>query len=73
MIGCVGHGTMAARRAPHAEDNITHLGWHYYMTPEDAARGILLMDAVGHVSASADHTHYPDVSRLPVFRDQISN
>ena len=43
------------------------------MTPEDAARGILLMDAVGHVSASADHTHYPDVSRLPVFRDQISN
>lgn len=58
---------------PHAEDRITHMGWHYYMTPEDAARGILLMDAVGHVPAAADHTHYPDVSRLPVFRDQISN
>lgn len=25
-------------------DHIEQIGWHYYMTPEDAARGILLMD-----------------------------
>jgi hypothetical protein len=27
--------------------HIQSLGWHYYMTPEDAARGILLMDQLG--------------------------
>ena len=26
------------------EDDITEIGYHYYMTPEDAARGILLFD-----------------------------
>jgi dTDP-4-amino-4,6-dideoxygalactose transaminase len=26
------------------EDNITEIGYHYYMTPEDAALGILLFD-----------------------------
>lgn len=30
---------------PYVDDNITTAGWHMYMTPEDAARGILLMDA----------------------------
>jgi len=52
---------------PHAGDNITHMGWHYYMTPEDAARGILLMDAVGHVPAQSDHTCYSDISTMPLF------
>lgn len=28
-------------------DHVTSIGWHYYMTPEDAARGIILMDLVG--------------------------
>lgn len=28
-------------------DHIRALGWHFYMTPEDAARGIILMELVG--------------------------
>jgi len=32
-------------RTAYKDDNIQTLGWHMYMTPEDAARGILLMDA----------------------------
>jgi dTDP-4-amino-4,6-dideoxygalactose transaminase len=31
-------------RTLYVEDNIQTPGWHMYMTPEDAARGILLMD-----------------------------
>jgi len=29
---------------PYEEDDINAIGWHFYMTPEDAARGILLID-----------------------------
>lgn len=32
------------RKLLQADDDITELGYHYYMTPEDAARGILLFD-----------------------------
>lgn len=55
----------------HAQDLITDMGWHYNMTPEDAARGILIMDQVGHIPARTDHTRYPDVSQLPVFQDHV--
>lgn len=52
-------------RTPNAKYNndvITTLGWHYYMTPEDAARGILLMDAIpGSYPDSADSQYYPDL------------
>ena len=37
-------------------------GWHYYMTPEDAARGILLMDQKPPVNEdSHDSTKYPSL------------
>lgn len=29
---------------PHAEDDVEFIGYHYYMTPEDAALGIILFD-----------------------------
>lgn len=32
------------RKLLQTEDNIQEVGYHYYMTPEDAARGILLFD-----------------------------
>lgn len=38
---------------PYSQDDFEMLGWHYYMTPEDAARGILLMDF-------KDRDGYPD-------------
>lgn len=38
-------------------------GWHYYMTPEDAARGIMLMDAIpGSYPDSASYKNYIDLS-----------
>jgi dTDP-4-amino-4,6-dideoxygalactose transaminase len=42
--------------------HVSTLGWHYYMTPEDAARGIILMDKLPETNADTmDWTHYPDL------------
>jgi len=48
-------------------DSKNHLkifGWHYYMTPEDAARGILLMDQTSEIGAYLGYENYPDVSQM---------
>lgn len=34
------------------EDDVTEIGYHYYMTPEDAARGILLFDQLSNTSST---------------------
>ncbi len=39
-------------------------GWHYYMTPEDAARGILLMDAIHEEGDSGCWQNYPNVKQM---------
>jgi len=40
-------------------------GYHYYMTPEDAARGIILMDTVGDENPdTGNNTTYPDVRQM---------
>ena len=45
------------------------LGYHYYMTPEDAARGILLMDQTPEVNDdSGNQNSYSDLSKLSVFK-----
>ena len=50
-------------------DDITMLGYHYYMTPEDAARGILLMDQTPEVNDdSGNQNSYSDLSKLSVFK-----
>ena len=49
-------------------NHIQMLGWHYYMTPEDAARGILIMDQLPRTNPdSMSFENYTDLSRLPVF------
>lgn len=46
------------------EDVIKEFGWHYYMTPEDAARGIILMDSIKHDEKDlGGHDNYPDLSK----------
>lgn len=46
------------------ENIITEFGWHYYMTPEDAARGIILMDSIKHDEKDlGGHEHYPKLSK----------
>jgi len=49
---------------PYEDDDFEYLGWHYYMTPEDAARGIILMDSVPKENEDyAGWKNYPDVSK----------
>lgn len=46
------------------------VGYHYYMTPEDAARGIILMDKTPrHNEDSAGNCNYPDLREYSLFRE----
>lgn len=52
-----------------SEEHVTQMGWHYYMTPEDAARGILLMDELPEVNDdTGGSSNYFDLSQHPLFR-----
>ena len=53
-----------------SQSHVMQLGWHYYMTPEDAARGIILMDMLPPKSEdSMSWSHYPDLSTMEIFKD----
>ena len=55
----------------YTDDDIDMMGWHYYMTPEDAARGVILMESTPEVNEdSATDKSYTDVSKLKVFNEQ---
>jgi dTDP-4-amino-4,6-dideoxygalactose transaminase len=48
-----------------SDEHVKQLGWHYYMTPEDAARGILLFNQLNDVNDdSMTYINYPDVSNI---------
>lgn len=51
---------------PYTDPNhVAMLGYHMYMTPEDAARGIILMDQVPEENEdTGNHTTYTDVSNI---------
>lgn len=51
---------------PYTDKNhINMIGYHMYMTPEDAARGILLIDSVPEYNEdTGNNTTYVDVSKL---------
>ena len=43
-------------------NHVEKIGWHYYMTPEDAARGILIMDKLPPINLDTmDYSHYPNL------------
>lgn len=51
------------------DDAIETLGYHYYMTPEDAARGLLLIDELGNNHEDiGGWQQYPDLRDMPVFQ-----
>jgi dTDP-4-amino-4,6-dideoxygalactose transaminase len=53
-----------------SQNHIQMMGWHYYMTPEDAARGILIMDQLPRKNPDTmSFDNYIDLSALPLFRD----
>lgn len=47
-----------------SENHIKSIGWHMYMTPEDAARGVILMDKLGDqvFPDVANYASYPNVT-----------
>lgn len=52
--------------------HVSNVGYHFYMTPEDAARGIILMDQIlDQLPAELEDTmsseNYPDLSKMAVF------
>lgn len=51
---------------PYPEESIGMLGWHCYMTPEQAARGLQILDFLP--DDNADQTEdYPDLRKFKVF------
>lgn len=51
---------------PYTDDNhVSFIGYHMYMTPEDAARGIILMDSVPEYNEDTGNDKtYVDVSKI---------
>lgn len=50
------------------QDTVEMIGWHYNMTPEDAARGIMLMDQTADFNEdSGNYKSYTDLSLLSIF------
>jgi dTDP-4-amino-4,6-dideoxygalactose transaminase len=44
-------------------DHVSSIGWHYYMTPEDAARGIILMDQLPEIlEDTMESGNYPPLT-----------
>jgi len=61
------------RECSYHEDEIDMLGWNFYMMPELAARGLLLMSQFYRDGKPIDNPDltikYPDLSRFEVYRD----
>jgi len=60
------------RECSYHDDNLDMLGWNFYMLPEIAARGLLLMgqfyDMRGNPTQNEDlELPYPDLSRFPIY------
>ena len=52
-----------------SDEHVQQLGWHFYMTPEDAARGILLMDMLPETNEdTGGSSNYFDLSTHKLFR-----
>lgn len=50
-------------------DNYTVMGWNMYMTPEDAARGLLIFDQLPEVNEDTGcQDNYPDLSNQEIFK-----
>lgn len=52
------------------QDHVNQIGWHFYMTPEDAARGIMIMDKLpSQNDDTMTFKNYPAISRYDYFRE----
>jgi dTDP-4-amino-4,6-dideoxygalactose transaminase len=60
------------RECSYHEDYLDMLGWNFYMMPEIAARGLLLMKQFYDINGNPKHNAdielpYPDLSKFPVY------
>jgi dTDP-4-amino-4,6-dideoxygalactose transaminase len=60
------------RECSYHEDNLDMLGWNFYMMPELAARGILLMNQFYNMDGTKKHNEdltlpYPDLSQFKIY------
>jgi dTDP-4-amino-4,6-dideoxygalactose transaminase len=54
------------------DDNVCELGYHYNMTPEYAARGIMIFEELRDVPWQAwNWSQYRDLAEFPIFKDRI--
>ena len=53
---------------PLLKDNFDMLGWNYYMLPEIAARGIVLMSAIKDFNEDIS-LEYQDLSKYPIYTE----
>ena len=51
---------------PYDQERVSTLGWHCYMTPEQAARGLQLLDVLPE-NMPDQKENYPDLRKMPVF------
>ena len=47
------------------------IGYHMYMSPDEAARGTLLLNQLSPAYQDGSHLDYPNISTLPCFKDYI--
>ena len=60
------------RECSYHDDNLDMLGWNYYMMPELATRGLLLMGQFYDIKGKPKHNEdlelpYPDLSKFEVY------
>ena len=60
------------RECSYHDDNLDMLGWNYYMMPELAARGMLLMNQFYNIDGTKKHNidlelPYPDLSKFKIY------
>lgn len=62
------------RECSYHDDNFDQLGWNFYLLPEIAARGLLLMGQFYNLDGTPKHNEdielpYPDLSKYPVYTE----
>lgn len=54
---------------PLTEDNFEMIGWNYYMSPEQAARGLWLMMMYPKHNEDMAYEEYPDLSKYKIYTE----
>jgi dTDP-4-amino-4,6-dideoxygalactose transaminase len=63
------------RECSYHDDELSMLGWNFYMMPEIAARGLLLMQQFYDINGNPKHNEdielpYPDLSKFSIYMDR---